>query len=110
MSKDNNEIVPQAYIDSSNQKIKAKRKKTLEEIEIDRLMEGPHKRFLIFSICAFSACGGLGDIEKDFDTILEVVNYCSLKKENRHEIIIIYDRIKGVEIDIEDINVKQHLR
>lgn len=63
-----------------------------------------HKRYLAFKIYDYSPLGGLGDISETFDTIPEAIDH--LKELSNCDRRVLYDRLEGVEIDLELYGIK----
>ena len=62
-----------------------------------------YERFMIFGTYDYEAKGGLSDVIKTVKTLSNVVYYFN-NKEPKYDEYRVFDRIKGVEIQINKLN------
>ena len=65
------------------------------EKQARRLINGPHKRFIVFGYFCYYPCGGSNDIVADFDSLEDAKKFIQDDDEG-YEDIEIYDRENGI--------------
>ncbi len=67
-------------------------------------MKEADKRYLAFGYDQYYPCGGMSDLIDSFDDIKDAINCVNADTSDWHEV---YDRVKGVEIDIKKFGYKK---